>query len=175
MAAKAVKVSLANKVSRVNPVLDLVKARDKDKVRLKVEVALVSSNTTTTKLDKIKAKVAAVKATSNSRAAKTVSSNKLEASKTKAAAKVKTRAKDNKITAMAVISHVLTAAARDTLTLTAKRHHTRLGTRRRKTWPKRLVAKWPQLTRQSKLLQMQFRTPLRCLASQSRASSRADS
>ena len=144
VAAKAVKVSLANKVSRVNPVLDLVKARDKDKVRLKVEVALVSSNTTTTKLDKIKAKV-------------------------------KTRAKANKITAMAVISHVLTAAARDTLTLTAKRHHTRLGTRRRKTWPKRLVAKWPQLTRQSKLLQMQFRTPLRCLASQSRASSRADS
>ena len=141
----------------------------------------VSSNTTTTKLDKIKAKVAAVsKVTSNSRAAKTASSNKLEASKvskTKAMAKVKTRDNSNKtkVTDTAEISHVQTAAARDTLTLTDKRHHTRLGTRRRKTLPKRLVAKWPQLTRQSKLLQTQFRTPLRCLASQSRASSRADS
>lgn len=124
-----------------------------------------------------KAKVAAVKATSNSKVAKVVSSNNLvvtKDSKTKATAKVKVKTKDsNKITAMAVISHVQTAAARDTLTLTAKLHHTRLGTRRQKTLPKRLVAKWPQLTRQNKLLQMQFRTPLRCLASLSRASSHA--
>ena len=144
----------------------------KDKV-----VALVNSNTTTAKLDKVrtKAKVAAVKATSNSKAAKVASSNKLavtKISKTKATAKVKTK-DSNKITATAVISRVQTVAARDTLTLTAKRHHTRLGTRRQKMFPKRLGAKWPQLTRQSKLLQMQFRTPLRCLASLSRASSHA--
>lgn len=156
----------------------MVKARDKDnKDSLKAKaVVLVNSNTTTAKLDKdsLKAKVVAVnKATSNSKAAKEVSSNKLVAtkvSKTKATAKVKTK-DSNRITATAVISHVQTAAARDTLTLTAKRHHTQLGTRRRKTLLKRLVAKWPQLTRQSKLLQMQFRTPLRCLVSLSRASS----
>ena len=76
-----------------------------------------------------------------------------------------------KVTAMA-ISHVLTVEAKDTLTLTVKRHHTRLGTRLRKTLPKKLVAKWLQLMQLNKLSQMQFRTPLRCLASLSRASSR---
>ena len=124
--AKAVKASL---VSRVNLVLHLVKVRDKvNKASLKVKVLveLVNSNTTTTKAAKV-----AVKA---------------DSSKVKADSKTKVTAKDkatssNKITAMAVISHVQTAAARGTQTLTVKRHHTLLGTRLRKTSLKKLGAK----------------------------------
>ena len=178
LVAKAVKVSL---VSRVNLVLHLIQDRDKvNKASLKVKVLveLVNSNTTTTRAAKVavkadSSKVKADRKTKATEMAKATSNKKLEVNKTKAMAKVKTNSSNsNKVTEMAT-SHVQTAAARDTLTLTDKRHHTQLGTRRRKTLPKRLVAKWPQLTRQNKLLQMQFRTPLRCLASLSRASSHA--
>ena len=172
LVAKAVKVSL---VSRVNLVLHLIQDRDKvNKASLKVKVLveLVNSNTTTTRAAKVAVKADSSKVKAD-RKTKATSNKKLEVNKTKAMAKVKTNSSNsNKVTEMAT-SHVQTAAARDTLTLTDKRHHTQLGTRRRKTLPKRLVAKWPQLTRQNKLLQMQFRTPLRCLASLSRASSHA--
>lgn len=159
--AKAVKASL---VSRVNPVLHLVKARDK----VKVLVELVNSNTTTTKAAKV-----AVKADSKTKVtAKATSNNKLEVNRTKAMAKVKTSSSKVKVTAM-VTNHAQTAEVRGILTLTVKRHHTRLGTRLRKTLLKKLAAKWLQLMQPNKLSQMQFRTPLRCLASQLRASSRA--
>ena len=132
---------------------------------------LVNSNTTTTKAAKVAVKADSSKAKVDRKIkatemAKATSNNKLEVNRTKAMAKVKV-----KVTAMA-ISHVLTVEAKDTLTLTVKRHHTRLGTRLRKTLPKKLVAKWLQLMQLNKLSQMQFRTPLRCLASLSRASSR---
>ena len=156
--AKAVKASL---VSRVNPVLHLVKVRDKvnkDSLKVKVLVELVNSNTTTTKAAKV-----AVKA----------DSSKVKADrKIKATAKVKTSSSNSKVTEM-VTNHAQTAEVRDTLTLTVKRHHTRLGIRLRKTSLKKLVAKWLQLMQLNKLSQMQFRTLLRCLASQLRASSRA--
>ena len=176
MVAKAVKASL---VSRVNLVLHLVKARDKvNKASLKVKVLveLVNSNTTTTKAAKVAAKVDSnkVKADSKTKVAakvKATSNNKLEVNRTKAMAKVKTSS-NNKVTAM-VTNHVQTAEARVTLTLTVKRHHTRLGTRLRKTLLKKLAAKWLQLMQLNKLSQMQSRTPLRCLASQLRALSRA--
>ena len=102
---------------------------------------------------------------------KATSNNKLAANRTKATAKVKTSS-NNKVTAM-VTNHAQTVEARDILTLTVKRHHTRLGTRLRKTLLKKLAAKWLQLMQPNRLLQTQFRTPLRCLASQLRASSRA--
>ena len=178
MVAKAVKASL---VSRVNLVLHLVKVRDKvNKASLKVKVLveLVNSNTTTTKAAKVavKADSSKVKADSKTNSkvtakVKATSNNKLEVNRTKEMAKVKTNS-SSKVTAMAT-SHVLTAEARVTLTLTVKRHHTRLGTRLRKTLLKKLAAKWLQLMQPNKLSQMQFRTPLRCLASQLRASSRA--
>ena len=177
MVAKAVKASL---VSRVNLVLHLVKVRDKvNKASLKVKVLveLVNSNTTTTKAAKVavKADSSKVKADSKTNSkvtakVKATSNNKLEVNRTKEMAKVKTNS-SSKVTAMAT-SHVLTAEARVTLTLTVKRHHTRLGTRLRKTLLKKLAAKWLQLMQPNKLSQMQFRTPLRCLASQLRASSR---
>ena len=155
--AKAVKASL---VSRANPVLHLVKVRDKvNKASLKVKVLveLVNSNTTTTKVANKAVKV---------------DSSKVKAdSKTKVTAKVKTSS-NNKVTAM-VTNHAQTVEARDILTLTVKRHHTRLGTRLRKTLLKKLAAKWLQLMQPNKLSQMPSRTPLRCLASQLRASSRA--
>ena len=104
---------------------------------------------------------------------KATSNNKLADNKTNAMAKVKTNSSNsNKVTVMA-ISHARTAEVRDTLTLTVKRHHTRLGTRLRKTLLKKLAAKWLQLMQLNRLSQTQFRTPLRCLASQLRASSRA--
>ena len=155
------KLVVAKVVSRVNPVLHLVKVRDKvnkDSLKVKVLVELVNSNTTTTKAAKV-----AVKA----------DSSKVKADrKIKATAKVKTSSSNSKVTEMAT-SHVLTVEARDTLTLTVKRHHTRLGTRLRKTLLKKLAARWLQLMQLNKLSQTQFRTPLRCLASQLRASSRA--
>ena len=171
--AKAVKASL---VSRVNLVLHLVKARDKvnkDSLKVKVLVELVNSNTTTTKAAKVAAKADSSKAKADSKTkvtakVKATSNNKLVANRTKVMAKVKTNS--SKVTELAT-SHVLTVGARDTLTLTVKRHHTRLGTRLLKTLPKKLVVKWLQLMQLNKLSQMQFRTPLRCLASLSRASS----
>ena len=155
------KLVVAKVVSRVNPVLHLVKVRDKvNKASLKVKVLveLVNSNTTTTKAAKV-----AVKA----------DSSKVKADrKIKATAKVKTSSSNSKVTEM-VTNHAQTAEVRDTLTLTVKRHHTRLGTRLRKTLLKKLAARWLQLMQLNKLSQTQFRTPLRCLASQLRASSRA--
>lgn len=178
MVAKAVKASL---VSRVNLVLHLVKVRDKvNKASLKVKVLveLVNSNTTTTKAAKVavKADSSKVKADSKTNSkvtakVKATSNNKLAVNRTKAMAKVKTSSSNSKVTAMAT-SHVQTAEVRGTLTLTVKRHHTRLGTRLRKTLLKKLAAKWLQLMQLNKLSQTQFRTPLRCLASQLRASSR---
>lgn len=155
------KLVVAKVVSRINLVLHLVKVRDKvNKASLKVKVLveLVNSNTTTTKAAKV-----AVKADSN---------NKLEVNRTKAMVKLKTSSSNSKVTEM-VTNHAQTAEVRDTLTLTVKRHHTRLGTRLRKTLLKKLAARWLQLMQLNKLSQTQFRTPLRCLASQLRASSRA--
>lgn len=174
--AKAVKASL---VSRANLVLHLVKVRDKvnkASLKAKVLVELVNSNITTTKAAKVavKADSSKVKADSKTKAtemAKATSNNKLEVSKTKAIAKVKTNSSNSKVTDMAT-SHVQTAEVRDTLTPTVKRHHTRLGTRLRKTLLKKLAAKWLQLMQPNRLSQTQSRTPLRCLASQSRASNR---
>ena len=188
--AKAVKASL---VSRVNLVLHLVKARDKvnkDSLKVKVLVELVKSKASlvsrgnkANKADSSKAKAdsktkvtakadsSKAKADSKTKVSGTVkatSNNKLVANRTKVMAKVKTNS--SKVTELAT-SHVLTVGARDTLTLTVKRHHTRLGTRLLKTLPKKLVVKWLQLMQLNKLSQMQFRTPLRCLASLSRASS----
>ena len=183
--------SKASLVSRDNKV-------NKASLKAKVLVELVNSNTTTTKAAKaaassnskaslvsrdnkankaVKADSSKVKADSKTKVTarvKATSNNKLEANRTKAMAKVKTNSNssNNKVTAMAT-SHVLTAEARVTLTLTVKRHHTRLGARLRKTLLKKLAAKWLQLMQPNKLSQMQFRTPLRCLASQLRASSRA--
>ena len=86
-------------------------------------------------------------------------------------AKVKTNSSNNsKVTEMAT-SHVQTAEVRGTLTLTVKRHHTRLGTRLLKMLPKRLAARWLQLMQLNKPSQMQSKTLLRCLVSQLRASS----
>ena len=172
--AKAVKASL---VSRVNPVLHLVKVRDKvNKASLKVKVLveLVNSNTTTTKAA-VKVDSSKVKADSKTKVTakdKATSNNKLEVNRTKAMVKVKTSSSNSKVTEM-VTNHAQTAEVRDTLTLTVKRHHTRLGTRLRKTLLKKLAARWLQLMQLNKLSQTQFRTPLRCLASQLRASSRA--
>ena len=86
--------------------------------------------------------------------------------------KLKTSSSNSKVTEM-VTNHAQTAEVRDTLTLTVKRHHTQLGTRLRKMLLKKLAARWLQLMQLNKLSQTQFRTPLRCLASQLRASSRA--
>ena len=170
--AKAVKASL---VSRVNLVLHLVKVRDKvNKASLKVKVLveLVNSNTTTTKAAKVAVKADSSKAKTKVTDKTKATSNNKPANRIKAMAKVKTNSNSSKVTAM-VTNHVLTVEARGTLTLTVKRHHTRLGTRLRKTSLKKLAAKWLQLMQPNKLSQMQFRTPLRCLASQLRASSRA--
>ena len=177
--AKAVKASL---VSRVNLVLHLANRgnkANKASLKVKVLVELVNSNTTTTKAAKVavKADSSKVKADSKTNSkvtakVKATSNNKLAVNRTKAMAKVKTSSSNSKVTAMAT-SHVQTAEVRGTLTLTVKRHHTRLGTRLRKTLLKKLAAKWLQLMQPNKLSQMQFRTPLRCLASQLRASSRA--
>ena len=173
--AKVVKASL---VSRVNLVLHLVKVRakvNKASLKVKVLVELVNSNTTTTKAAKaakvaVKADSSKVKADSKTKVTakvKATSNNKLGVNRTKAIAKVKTSS-NSKVTAMAT-SHVQTAEARGTLTLTVKRHHTRLGTRLQRTLPKKLVAKWLQLMQLNKLSQTRSRTPLRCLASQLRA------
>ena len=176
--AKAVKASLVN---RVNLVLHLVKVRDKvnkDSLKVKALVELVNSNTTTTKAAKVavKADSSKTKATDKAKVTakdKATSNNKLADNKTKAMAKVKTNSSNsNKVTVMA-ISHARTAEVRDTLTLTVKRHHTRLGTRLRKTLLKKLAAKWLQLMQLNKLSQTRSRMPLRCLVSQSRALSRA--
>ena len=171
------KLVVAKVVSRINLVLHLVKVRDKvNKASLKVKVLveLVNSNTTTTKAA-VKVDSSKVKADSKTKVTakdKATSNNKLEVNRTKAMVKVKTSSSNSKVTEMAT-SHVLTVEARDTLTLTVKRHHTRLGTRLRKTLLKKLAARWLQLMQLNKLSQTQFRTPLRCLASQLRASSRA--
>lgn len=174
------KLVVAKVVSRINLVLHLVKVRDKvNKASLKVKVlvGLVNSNTTTTKAAKVAAKVdsSKVKADSKTKVTakdKATSNNKLEVNRTKAMVKVKTSSSNSKVTEM-VTNHAQTAEVRDTLTLTVKRHHTRLGTRLRKTLLKKLAARWLQLMQLNKLSQTQFRTPLRCLASQLRASSRA--
>ena len=174
--AKADKASL---VSRANLVLHLVKVRDKvnkASLKAKVLVELVNSNTTTTKAAKVavKADSSKVKADSKTKVTakvKATSNNKLEVNRTKAMAKVKTNSSNNsKVTEMAT-SHVQTAEVRGTLTLTVKRHHTRLGTRLLKMLPKRLAARWLQLMQLNKPSQMQSKTLLRCLVSQLRASS----
>ena len=174
------KLVVAKVVSRVNLVLHLVKVRgkvNKASLKVKVLVELVNSNTTTTKAAKVavKADSSKVKADSKTKVTakdKAASNNKLEVNRTKAMVKLKTSSSNNKVTEM-VTNHVQTAEVRDTLTLTVKRHHTQLGTRLRKMLLKKLAARWLQLMQLNKLSQTQFRTPLRCLASQLRASSRA--